>query len=78
MARCGAIKGIAAQQPYDQGVAEAEAALQVLLGNQPPAWIVLPAVPVVPKNLLAAYETVFHAPPPAELVDACAQSGGCQ
>ena len=77
MARCGYIKGIAAQQPYDQGVAEAEAALQVLLGNQPPPWIVLPAVPVVPSNMLEAYGAVFHAEPPATITDACAASGGC-
>ena len=28
LAQCGLVKGIAAQQPYDQGVAEAEAAIQ--------------------------------------------------
>lgn len=77
MARCGYIKGIAAQHPYDQGVAEAEAALQVLLGNQPPPWIVLPAVPVVPKNLIESYESVFHATAPDALLDTCAASGGC-
>ncbi|MEZ5666115.1 MAG: substrate-binding domain-containing protein [Alphaproteobacteria bacterium] len=77
MARCGYIKGIAAQLPYDQGVAEAEAALQVLLGNQPPPWIVLQAVPVVPSNLLESYEAVFHAPPPDALVETCKASGGC-
>ena len=77
MARCGYIKGIAAQHPYDQGVAEAEAALQVLLGNQPPPWIVLPAVPVVPKNLIESYESVFHDKAPEAVTEACAASGGC-
>jgi len=77
MARCGYIKGIAAQEPYAQGVAEAEAALQVLLGNQPPPWIVLPAVPVVPGNLLESYRKVFHADPPQALKEVCAANDGC-
>jgi ribose transport system substrate-binding protein len=70
LAQGGIIKGIAAQQPYDQGVAEAEAALKVLLGKQAPPWIVLPAVPVLPSNVLDAYQAVFHSAPPAELTAA--------
>ena len=77
LAKCGLVKGIAAQQPYDQGVAEAEAALQVLLGNQPPPWIVLPAVPVLPSNLTESYRVVFHEDPPPELLDACKAENGC-
>ena len=78
LASCGLIKGIAAQQPYDQGVAEAEAALQTLLGNQPPPWIVLPAVPVLPSNLTESYRQVFHEYPPEELVSACVADTGCK
>lgn len=78
LASCGLVKGIAAQQPYDQGVAEAEAALQVLLGNQPPPWIVLPAMPVLPSNLTASYKAVFHEDPPAELAAACVAETGCK
>ena len=77
LASCGLIKGIAAQQPYDQGVAEAEAAIQVLIGNQPPPWIVLPAVPVLPSNLTASYRRVFHEAPPPELAAACKGGNGC-
>jgi ribose transport system substrate-binding protein len=77
MARCGQIVGIAAQEPYAQGVAEAEAAIQVLLGNTPPPWIVLPAVPVLPKTLLESYETVFRAAPPKVLREACEATEGC-
>ena len=77
LAKCGLVKGIAAQQPYDQGVAEAEAALQVLLGNQPPPWIVLPAVPVLPSNLTESYRVVFHEDPPPELLEACKAENGC-
>ena len=78
LASCGLVKGIAAQQPYDQGVAEAEAAIQVLLGNQPPPWIVLPAMPVLPRNLTESYKMVFHEDPPAELKSACVTDNGCK
>ena len=78
LASCGLVKGIAAQQPYDQGVAEAEAAIQVLLGNQPPPWIVLPAMPVLPSNLTEAYKMVFHEDPPAKLKSACVADNGCK
>ena len=78
LASCGLVKGIAAQQPYDQGVAEAEAAIQVLLGNQPPPWIVLPAMPVLPRNLTESYKMVFHQDPPAELKSACVADNGCK
>ena len=78
LASCGLVKGIAAQQPYDQGVAEAEAAIQVLHGNQPPPWIVLPAMPVLPRNLTESYKMVFHQDPPAELKSACVADNGCK
>lgn len=78
MAHCGQVVGVSAQDPYAQGVAEAQAAIQVLLGNQPPPWIVLPAMPVLPSNLLESYETVTRAAPPAELVEACAATEGCR
>ena len=78
LASCGLIKGIAAQQPYDQGVAEAEAAIQVLLGNQPPPWIALPAVPVLPSNLTESYRKVFHEDAPEEIKAACLVENGCK
>ena len=78
LASCGLIKGIAAQQPYDQGVAEAEAALQVLLGNQPPPWIVLPAIPVLPSNLTESYRKVFNEDLPKEIRAACLVDNGCK
>ena len=78
LARCGDIKGLSAQQPYDQGVAEAEAALLALLGEEPPPWIVLPSVPVLPSNVLEAYPQVWKTDPIPELVEACDTSGACQ
>jgi ribose transport system substrate-binding protein len=44
------IKGVGAQQPYDQGVAVATATLMALVGRQPPPWVALPGLPVTPKR----------------------------
>ena len=70
MADGGMIKGIGAQQPYDQGINAAIAALQALVGRTPPAWIALPGISVTPKNLIEAYQTVWHAPAPRTLIAA--------
>jgi ribose transport system substrate-binding protein len=77
MASGGYIKAIGAQKPYDQGVAEAVAAANVLIGKTVPAWIALPAVAVTPGNLLSSYKDVFKTDPPQELVEACKKSGIC-
>lgn len=70
MARGGLIRGIVSQQPFAQGVAEARAALLSLLGREPPSWVALPGIVCTNDNLAAAFEAVFHAPPPPELMDA--------
>lgn len=62
------IKGIAAQQPYDQGVALGQATILTLLGRQTPPWIALPGLAVTRENVLEAYQIVWHAPAPAETV----------
>jgi ribose transport system substrate-binding protein len=68
----GLIKGLGAQQPYDQGVAEALAAINAHLGKQPPSWVAVRALAVTRDNVLEAFERVWHAPPSAALVRACA------
>ena len=70
MASGGLIKGIGAQQPYDQGVAVAAATLLSLVGRQPPSWIVLPGLSVSPQNVVEAYQVVWHSPAPNELIKA--------
>jgi ribose transport system substrate-binding protein len=62
------IKGVAAQQPYDQGVALGVATILALLGRQTPPWMALPGLAVTRKNVLEAYQVVWHAPAPAETV----------
>ncbi|HEV7717734.1 MAG TPA: substrate-binding domain-containing protein [Arsenicitalea sp.] len=63
----GMIKGIAAQRPFDQGVAAGRAALIALTGGQPAPWIALPGLSVSDDNLIAAYQVVWHSPAPATL-----------
>ena len=70
MASGGLIKGIGAQQPYDQGVAVATATLLSLVGRKPPSWVALPGLSVTPESLVEAYQVVWHAPAPALLIKA--------
>jgi ribose transport system substrate-binding protein len=62
------IKGIAAQKPYDQGVALGLVTILALLERPTPAWMALPGLPVTRQNVLEAYQIVWHAPAPSETV----------
>ncbi len=64
------IYGLGAQRPFDQGVNEAKLAAYGLLGKEAPAYVALNALPVTQDNVLEAWEIVYHAPPPDELVAA--------
>jgi ribose transport system substrate-binding protein len=64
------IVGLGAQLPYDQGVAEADAAALSLLGIDVPAYIALSSLPVDHDNVLDAWESVYHSDPPASVKDA--------
>lgn len=66
----GLIKGLGAQLPYDQGVAEATLAAYALLGKPAPEYVAVPALPVTKDNILEAYKTVYHKDPPDTLVKA--------
>ena len=66
----GLIKGIGAQQPYDQGTAAAIATLQALVGREPPLWVALPGIAVTRRNVIEAYQIVWHAPAPQILITA--------
>lgn len=70
IAEKGIIKGLGAQLPYDQGVAEATLAAYALLGKEAPAYVAVPAQPVTYDNLLEAYELVYHQPAPDWLKEA--------
>jgi ribose transport system substrate-binding protein len=70
VARGGLVFGVGAQRPFDQGVNEAELAAYGLLGKDAPAYVALPALPVSKVSVLEAWESVYHKPPPPELVEA--------
>jgi len=78
LATGGNIKALSAQVPYDQGLAEADMAIKVLLGGTAPNWLAFPAVPVLQNNVLQAWKQVYHQDPPAQLVEACESTEGCQ
>lgn len=72
----GYIDAIGAQQPYQQGIAEADAAAYSLLGKKVPPYIELPTVPVTIEDLIPAYKIVLHTDPPANLIAALKHTAG--
>lgn len=77
LAKGGMIKGLSSQTPYDQGVTEANAAMKSLLGEKLPPFLAYAAVPVIQNNVLAAWDTVFHLPPPDDLTKVCHENPIC-
>jgi ribose transport system substrate-binding protein len=71
IAKGGPLKATGSQRPYDQGVAEAMAMMNALLGKETPGWIGVQSLPVTQSNVLESYRTVFKKEPPQELTDAC-------
>lgn len=66
----GIVKGLGAQRPFDQGVTEAKLAGYALLDKEAPPYVAVPSLPVTSDNVLEAWETVYHQPPPEEVKDA--------
>ncbi|WML58055.1 substrate-binding domain-containing protein [Neobacillus sp. PS2-9] len=60
MAKDGLIKGLGAQMPYHQGVAEALLAGYALLGKQAPSYVAVPALKVTKENVLDAWKLVYN------------------
>lgn len=70
MAKGGAIKGLGAQRPYDQGVTEAQLAGYALIGKKAPPYVAVNALPVTAASLESAWETVYHQGLPSKVVEA--------
>ncbi len=64
------IKGLGAQLPYDQGVAEAILAAYALIGKETSLYVAVPALPVNHKNILDSWNTVYHADASKTIQDA--------
>lgn len=71
----GEFLAIGSQQPYDQGVAEANAAAYALLGKKVPPYISVPTLRVKKENLLSALVQVTKEQPPASVIKLC--DGNC-
>lgn len=70
MAQGTYVAGIAAAQPYQQGVVEARLAAYGLIGKQAPPFVALPALPVDRAGLVDAWRTVYQTDAPPDLVKA--------
>lgn len=64
------IRGVAAQLPFDQGIAAGVATILGLLGREPPPWIALPGLPVTADRVVEAYQVVWRAPAPSDIIRA--------
>jgi ribose transport system substrate-binding protein len=56
----GIVKGLGAQLPYDQGIAEAILAGYALLGKEAPPYVAVPSLNVTEKNILDSWKLVYH------------------
>jgi ribose transport system substrate-binding protein len=70
MAKGGPIKGLGAQRPFDQGVAEARLAGYGLLDKKAPPYVAVTALPVTPDTLADGWQTVYHQPLPPKVQEA--------
>ncbi|OCX60532.1 sugar ABC transporter substrate-binding protein [Thioclava sp. SK-1] len=78
IAQGGNVVGVGAQRLSDQGRADANAMMKVLLGQQAPAYIAVPALAVTKENLTEGYKTVWNADAPASVVRLCERTPGCK
>lgn len=62
------IKGLGAQRPYDQGVAEAQMAALSLIGAKTEPYVAVPALAVNRENLAESYKTIFHKSAPDNIL----------
>jgi ribose transport system substrate-binding protein len=70
IAQGGMIKGLGAQLPYDQGVAEAILAGYSLLGKETPAYVAVPSLKVTKNDILDSWKTVYHTDAPETIQNA--------
>lgn len=70
IAKDGVIKGLGAQLPYEQGVAEAILAGYAMLGKEAPPYVAVPAVKVTTENVLDAWKLVYNQEAPKVVQDA--------
>jgi ribose transport system substrate-binding protein len=67
LAQDGIVKGLGAQRPYDQGVAEAILVGYALIGKKAPGYVALPPYKVTHENVLEAYKGIYYVDAPADI-----------
>ncbi|GAB2566267.1 substrate-binding domain-containing protein [Gracilibacillus alcaliphilus] len=69
----GPIKGLGAQLPYDQGVAQSMLGGYAVLDKEAPPYLVSPAIKVTKENVLESWELIYGEEAPQTVQDAMAQ-----
>lgn len=62
------VRCIAAQLPFQQGIAAAQTVILSLLTRPVPAWIALPGLSVTRDNVVESFQTVWRQPAPKEVI----------
>lgn len=62
------VRCIAAQLPFQQGIAAAQTVILSLLARPVPAWIALPGLSVTHDNVVESFQTVWRQPAPKEVI----------
>ncbi|MDR2738822.1 MAG: substrate-binding domain-containing protein [Treponema sp.] len=70
LAQDGIVKGLGAQRPYDQGVAEAILVGYALVGKKAPGYVALPPYKVTHENVLEAYKGIYYVDAPVDIRNA--------
>lgn len=68
LAKGGSFVCVAAQQPFQQGIAAAQTVILSLLGRPVPAWIALPGIAVTAENVVESFQIVWRQPAPKEVL----------
>ncbi|CAH0344551.1 substrate-binding domain-containing protein [Bacillus sp. CECT 9360] len=66
----GIVKGLGAQLPYDQGVAQAILSGYALLEKEAPAYVASPAIEVTKDNVLDSWKLIYGTEAPSTVKDA--------
>jgi len=66
----GIVRGLGAQLPYDQGVAQAILAGYALLDKEAPAYVASPAIKVTKENVLDSWKLIYGTDAPQSVQDA--------
>lgn len=69
----GAMVGLGAQHPYDQGMAEALLGIVALAGKTPPPYVLVPGEKVTRKSMERSWKRVFRTDIPGAIKDALAE-----